>query len=115
MTLLAAFQVGGASAQTVTGTLTFAPVADAYVDAAEPATTFGTTGSLKVDNSSVKQSFMKFNISGIGTRYVSDVKLRLYQKNVSPFGGRVLKMSDNTWDETVTWNKRPAIDGPLLG
>lgn len=114
--LLAALQVGGASAQTAaTATLTFSPVADAYVDAAEPGQTFGDTGSLKVDGSSVKQSFMKFNISGIGTRYVNDVKLRLYQKDTSPFGGRVLRISSNSWNESVTWNQRPAIDGPLLG
>ena len=115
MTLLAALQVGGAAAQTTTTTLTFQPVADAYVDAAEPGQTFGGTGSLKVDGSSVKQSFMKFNISGIGTRAVSDVKLRLYQKDTSPFGGRVLRISSNAWNETVTWNSRPAIDGAVLG
>lgn len=116
LALLAALQVGGANAQTtVTDTLTFSPVADAYVDAAEPGTTFGTTGSLKVDGSSVKQSFMKFSVSGIGTRYVNDVKLRLYQKDVSPFGGRVSRISTNAWNESVTWSSRPAIDGPVVG
>lgn len=114
MALLAALQVGGASAQT-TATLTFTPVADAYVDAATPSESYGTTGSLKVDGSSVKQSFMKFNVSGIGTRYVTDVRLRLWQKDTSPFGGRVTKMSSNAWDESVTWNRRPAIDGATLG
>ena len=115
LAVVAALQTGGATAQTTTETLTFTPVADAYVDAAEPGTSFGTTGSLKVDGSSVKQSFMKFNVSGIGTRYVTDVKLRLYQKDTSPFGGRVVRMSSNSWNESVTWNSRPAIDGAALG
>lgn len=114
LALLAALQVGGASAQT-TSTLTLTPVADAYVDAATPGTSYGTTGSLKVDASSVKQSFMKFSISGIGTRYVTDVRLRLWQKDTSPFGGRVARISSNSWDESVTWNSRPAIDGATLG
>ena len=113
--VLAALQVGGARAQTGTETLTFSPVADAYVDAAAPGTSFGTTGSLKVDAQSVKQSFMKFNVSGIGTRAVTAVRLRLYQKDTSPFGGRVVRISSNSWNESVTWNSRPAIDGATLG
>ena len=116
LALLAALQVGGARAQTATGeTLTFAPVADAYVDAAAPGQSFGTTGSLKVDGSSVKQSFMKFDVSGIGSRYVADIKLRLYQKDTSPFGGRVARVASSSWNESVTWNSRPAIDGTTLG
>lgn len=115
LALVAALTAGGASAQTSADTLTFASVADAYVDAAEPGTSFGTTGSLKADASSVKQSFMKFNVSGIGGRFVTDVKLRLYQKDTSPFGGRVVRISSNAWDESVKWNNRPAIDGAALG
>lgn len=115
LALVAALTAGGASAQTTTDTLTFAPVADAYVDAAEPNVSFGTTGSLKVDGSSVKQSFMKFDVSGIAGRYVTDVKLRLYQKDTSPFGGRVVRISSNAWDESVKWSTRPAIDGAALG
>lgn len=114
LALLAALQVSGASARTTT-TLTFTPVADAYVDAATPGSSYGTTGSLKVDAKSVKQSFMKFSISGIDGRFVTDVRLRLWQKDTSPFGGRVARASSNSWDESVTWNKRPAIDGPTLG
>ncbi|MDQ3952508.1 MAG: DNRLRE domain-containing protein [Actinomycetota bacterium] len=112
--LLAALQAGGARAQT-SETLTFSPVADAYVDAAAPGQSFGTTGSLKVDAKSVKQSFMKFDVSGIGTRAVTNVRLRLYQKDTSPFGGRVAGISSNSWNESVTWNSRPAIDGATLG
>jgi hypothetical protein len=116
LALLAALQVGGASAQTTTTqTLTFTPVADAYVDAATPGQSYGDTGSLKVDAKSVKQSFMKFDVSGIAGRAVTDVRLRLWQKDTSPFGGRVVRISSNSWNESVTWNSRPAIDGATLG
>ncbi|HEX2196237.1 MAG TPA: DNRLRE domain-containing protein [Actinomycetota bacterium] len=113
--VVAALQAGGARAQTTSETLTFTPVADAYVDAAAPGQSFGTTGSLKVDAKSVKQSFMKFDLSGIGSRHVTNVRLRLYQKDTSPFGGRVARSSSNSWNESVTWNSRPPIDGATLG
>ncbi|MDQ3982181.1 MAG: DNRLRE domain-containing protein, partial [Actinomycetota bacterium] len=114
LAMLAGMQVSAAQTAT-TDTLTFAPVADTYVDAAVPSESFGTATSLKVDGSSVKQSFLRFNVSGIDGRFVSDVKLRLFQKDVSPFGGRVVRISSNSWSESITWNSRPAIDGATLG
>ncbi len=114
LAMTAAVQVGAARAGS-SETLTFAPVADTYVDAALPSDSFGTTTSLKADGSSVKQSFLRFNVSGIGGRFVTDVKLRLFQKDVSPFGGRVVRISSSSWNESTTWTTRPAIDGATLG
>jgi hypothetical protein len=96
-------------------TLVFVPEADAYVDAAQPSVSFGTSNYLWVDASSVKQSFVKFRLGGVTGRTVTDARLRMYQTDASPFGGNIWSIASNEWDESVTWDSRPAIDGPMLG
>ena len=95
--------------------LTFKPVADAYVDASTPTTSYGTGSSLWVDGSPLKQAFMRFQLDGLAGREIQSVRLRLYQKDASPLGGRVFAISDSGWTEAMTWDTRPAIDGPVLG
>jgi hypothetical protein len=122
LALLATACVGAvtASAPSATAaTVTFAPVADTYVNSNSTGTNYGTSGQLGVDNSPVKRMFLKFTVSGIsGT--VSSVRLRLHVDNVlgagSGNGGSFRSMSNTTWSEAgVTWNNQPAIDGTFLG
>jgi hypothetical protein len=96
-------------------TLSFTPVADTYVDSSAPGSSFEASRSMYDDASPVKQSFLRFNVSGLHGRPVLDARLRLYNKDPSPQGGRVWSISSNSWSEAMTWGSRPAIDGPLLG
>jgi chitodextrinase len=90
-------------------TLTFAPVGDAYVDATLPTSNFGSAGTLEVDGSPTKQFLLKFTVTGIGSRTVSSVKLRLHCVNESPAGGAFRRVADTSWSETtVNWNNAPA-------
>jgi len=93
----------------------FTPIADTYVSDAEPNTQFGSAGYWWVDADPIRQSFLQFDLSNITGRDVEDVTLRLYQTNSSPLGGRVFSITSTSWDESITWNTRPAIDGPQLG
>jgi len=93
----------------------FTPVADTFVNDADPGSSFGKLGNWWVDSSPTRQSFLRFDLSNIGGRTVVDVRLRLYQLDSSNTGGRVFSISENNWDESMTWNNRPAIDGPQLG
>lgn len=93
----------------------FTTAADTYVDASVPDSSFGTAASFWADSSPAKQSFLRFPVSGLAGRTVEDVRLRLYQVDQSPEGGRFFSITSNSWDETATWNTRPAIDGPELG
>ena len=102
------------SASAAIETLAFTPVADTYVDASVPGSSFGTASSMYDDASPAKQSFMRFNLSGLEGRPVLDARLRLNNKDSSPQGGRVWSISNNSWVEGATWGSRPAIDGPLL-
>jgi len=95
---------------------TFAPVADAYVDSSVPNTNNGTKKELFVDASPVQQAYLKFQLAGLTGNTVTSAKLRLYvTTNGSVKGGSAAKVSNTSWGETtVTYNTRPAIDGPVL-
>jgi hypothetical protein len=96
-------------------TLILTPAADAYVDASLPDTSFGTSTYLWVDAQPAKQAFLRFSVSGVSGRSVVGVRLRMFQTDSAPSGGRVFSITSNAWDESVTWNTKPAIDGPQLG
>lgn len=99
----------------VTETLTFLPVADAYVKVLEPNTNFGTSSSLYADRKDAKESFLRFDLDGLNGYEISDVRLRMYQKDSSPSGGRVFSVADHSWSETsITWNTKPAVDKAVL-
>ncbi|MFE1310639.1 DNRLRE domain-containing protein [Streptomyces sp. NPDC058755] len=98
-------------------TTTFTPVADTYVQDSTPSTSYGTSTQFVVDNSPVRQSFLKFTVSGV-TDPVTNAKLRIRTvsgNNGSSNGGTFKAMTDTTWSETgTTWNNKPAIDGATL-
>ncbi|MFD7259015.1 DNRLRE domain-containing protein [Streptomyces sp. NPDC059874] len=97
-------------------TTTFGPAADTYVQDSTPATNYGTSSQFTVDNSPVRQSFLKFTVSGL-TEAVSSAKLRIRvtSSGNSSNGGTWKSMSDTTWSETgVTWNNKPVIDGATV-
>ncbi len=95
--------------------LTFTPVDDASVIQGSPDTNYGSTASLKVDNSPAENFLLKFAVSGVNGRPVASAKLRLYNVNASEKGGDFRRVADNTWSEaTVTWNTAPAADATIL-
>ncbi len=93
--------------------------ADTFVNKATPARNFGTTTRLEVDASPVKQTLFRVSVSGVGARSVASAHLRLQVSTAtnsqSVSGGSIHRISSCAWDErTITWNTRPAIDGPVL-
>ncbi len=98
--------------------LTFAPVADTYVQDSTPTTNYGTSSQIVVDNSPVRRSFMRFTVSGV-TDTVTSAKLRVHTigtNSGSSNGGTFKTITSNTWSETgTTWNNQPAIDGTTVG
>jgi hypothetical protein len=99
-------------------TLTFLPVADTYV---EPSTThpLGATTRLEVDHDPIRQAFLRFAVTGVAGRTVTDARLRLRagtaSDSASASGGTIHLISSNSWSEGATnYGNRPAIDGPGL-
>ena len=96
-------------------TVSFGPEADTYVSSSYPATSFGTATSVSADASPKKHAYLSFDVQGLAGRPVVDARLRLYSSDGSNSGGRVFAVSSTSWNETMTWDDRPTIDGPQLG
>jgi chitodextrinase len=95
--------------------LTFTPTDDTYVFKKNPTTNYGQLTTLLVDASPIKDTLMKFTISGIGSRRIVDAKLRLYVTDGSNSGGQFYRTLLDTWTEnTVTWNNAPVKSGNLI-
>jgi hypothetical protein len=93
---------------------TFAPVADSYVDSSLPSANYGNFTQLRVDNSPVVKSYLRFNISGLaGT--VTNATLRVYANSSLSSGVNANRVADNTWGETtITYANAPAV-GTAIG
>src|SRR5262249_18290751 len=99
--------------------LTFAPTADTYVDAASPRTNFGTLTRLRIDRDSERIAYLRFGVTGVGTRSIVQAILRLQVDTGtgadSEAGGVLSTMTPGAWDErTVTYETRPVVDGPVI-
>ncbi len=104
----------------VASTLTFTSVADTYVDSGKTTTTFGTAKELWADNSPIKQAFLRFTVSGVGSFGVEQAHLRLTAAAVSAapsaVGGTLNAITNTTWSEaSTTYKTKPAVDGTKLG
>jgi hypothetical protein len=114
--LVSGIGLSGAVANPVES-LSFTPVADTYVDSENPTTSYGTLSYLWVDSSSpVRRSFLRYELTGLTGRTVTGLHLRMYNTNGSPIGGKVYRVPDNTWTESMTWDGQASIDhSQLLG
>ena len=98
-------------ADAATKTVTFAPVADAYVSASTPNTSYGATTQINADGDPAKISYLRFDVSGLpsGSTVIS-AKLRLYVNNETPDGPGVRNINTGWEENAVTWNTRPSIN-----
>lgn len=87
--------------------LTFIPTDDASIKQNLPTTNYGAK-KLETDKSSLEHFLMKYDVSGIDGKFITGVKLRLYNINGSDKGGDFYLVADNSWSEsTVNWNNAP--------
>ncbi|WP_198342161.1 CBM96 family carbohydrate-binding protein [Nitrosococcus watsonii] len=98
---------GGSSS----GTLTFTPSADSYIQPGS--SNKGDYYKLWLDSGSKPHEILlKFTVSGVGTGTVANAKLRLYAASGSDKGGDFYSASNNNWSEhKVTWNNAPSAKG----
>jgi hypothetical protein len=96
------------------GRLAFTPVADARIEAANAAANYGRDTVLAAGGTPSRKSLLRFVVSGVGSRAVSSVKLRLYAVGPSAAGGTVSIVRDSSWSESaVTWESAPAFGAPI--
>jgi hypothetical protein len=96
-----------------TTSVTFIPVADAYISKPKPTLNFGTSNMLRLYGGPLGASYLRFEIQGLpGT--VTRATLRLYAHSPSDEGYQVRALIDNAWNEsTITYGNAPPI-GDLI-
>lgn len=103
-----------AIARAANNTVTFTPVADAYVASQHRTTNFGSNVSLRVDNSPVENSYLRFNVSGLNGAPILSAHFKIYANSSSSAGYSIYKVGDNSWGEKqITYANAPAL-GSLL-
>jgi hypothetical protein len=68
----------GQMAKAATTTFTFKPVADAYVISTSASTNYGKTTNIRIDNSPITRSYLRFSVSGLNGATVQSATLRIY-------------------------------------
>ncbi len=87
---------------------------DAYVDGAKPSSTLGTRPDLRVDASPVQRTYLKFQVTGVGTRAPTTQTLRVHAGSGLAAGFDVRAVPDNSWTEKgITYSNAPSV-GALL-
>lgn len=101
---------------------TYRPVADAYVNKASPGTNYGDSSVLRVDNSPVNHSYLRFDISGLNDVKITKATLRLYAKSSQDKGFVVTRLSDDNWvEDKINYRNAPDLgssihrSGPVKG
>ncbi len=96
-------------------TVSLEPIADTYVDGANPGTSYGTTSVLRVDgNTQMKTAFLKFDLSSLAGKTITDAKLRIFVNDPSN-GTQALKVvEDNSWSESITYTTQPTIGESIV-
>jgi acid phosphatase type 7 len=102
------------SASSYSGSATFAPVADSYVDASASTSNFGTSTQIRIDGSPVVRTFLRFNVTGVNGPVQSAV-LRIYANTAQTTGYDVYQVGNNAWGETtITDANAPPFGGARL-
>ena len=79
-----------------------------------PSTNFGATQTLEADASPLEHFLLKFEVTGVGSRAVTAVKVRLVNDNASSKGGN-FRAAGNGWTETdVTLANATAGPAPVV-
>ena len=98
----------------VASTVTFNPVADAYVIQSSPNSNYGSSTTLRVDSSPITRSYFRFNVSGLNGASVQSALLRVYANSASSAGFSVRALADATWAENkITYANSPAAGNSI--
>jgi hypothetical protein len=103
--------------QPATGSFSFGPAADTFVDQEHPTSSRGHWNQLNAGGYSnlVKTAYIRFSVSGLPSGALVDrAILRLNVINDSTNGGDLYRVPSVDWSETITWNSRPSLGTKLL-
>jgi len=106
----------GGSAGGTTETVTLTATADSYVSSGTAGTNFGTSTTMRVDNSPVEATYLKFDLSPYAGRTLASARLQLRSGGNGSAGTQSVKLvANDTWTEGgITYTNRPAL-GTSIG
>mmetsp|Transcript_14493 Transcript_14493/g.29061 ORF Transcript_14493/g.29061 Transcript_14493/m.29061 type:complete len:1465 (-) Transcript_14493:99-4493(-) len=90
--------------------LRFSPSDDAYVQEENPNVNFN-DNFIVVDQNKRFDGLLRFYVQGLNDRAVNYVKLRLFVRNASYFGGNFYQCNTDWHEDVVTWEKVPSVIG----
>jgi hypothetical protein len=96
-----------------TDSLTFNPVADAYVTAAIPNTNYGASKMIRFDASPVVNGYLTFDVQGLKAS-VASAQLKIYANSSSTVGCKIYAVPNVGWGErTITYNTAPPLGNQI--
>jgi phosphatidylinositol-3-phosphatase len=95
-------------------TMTFNPVADAYVYSNKPDANNGTAPTLRVDGSPAMRSYVRFDLSSLSDGLISSVILKVYANSSLGEGFSIDQLANNTWRENTIIYENAPTPGPAI-
>jgi|GEM_PF-2177254 len=94
--------------------ITFKPIADTFAKSSEPDRNYGSASRFDADAKPIMRSYLRFQVSGVGSGSRFRALLRLYVAAGSSNAGLKVFTTAPNWDEaTLTWNKQPTIGSQI--
>ncbi|MCL4251184.1 MAG: DNRLRE domain-containing protein [Anaerolineae bacterium] len=94
------------------GTLTLTATADTYVNSSSTGSNYGTSSSLRTDNSPTINTYLRFQVPNLSGNILG-ATLRVYANSASSMGYEV-RGTTGAWDEvTITYSNAPAFGGSV--
>ncbi|MDD5371388.1 MAG: DNRLRE domain-containing protein, partial [Anaerolineaceae bacterium] len=104
----------GRSAIGQSTTITIKPAADAYVTQSNAKTNYGSNSSIRIDNSPITRSYLRFEVGGLNGATVQSAKLRVYANSEGSAGYTASAVSDNDWSENkISFSNAPSLGGEI--
>jgi PKD repeat protein len=112
----AALQVGAVEVLPPPPSASFHPIADARVNSDAPLQNYGSASSLRtrLASTTAQQSYLRFQVGGLGSQRVTGAVLRLYVADPSVDGGRVTAAPGGWEEATITWANAPGVGSLVL-
>jgi hypothetical protein len=87
-------------------------LADTWVDARRPDTTFGSLSRLQVQGDE-RRAFLKFEVSELAGKEIRSAKLRLWVAKGNGMELTAYVADEGDWNKALTWNDQPGLGDEL--
>jgi hypothetical protein len=102
------------SSEAAATSMTFNPVADAYVYSNKPDANNGSAPTLRVDGSPVMRSYVRFDLSSLSDGLISSAILKVYANSSLSDGFSIDQLANNTWQEDTLIYENAPTPGPAI-